>query len=277
MIGLGVLGMFLGVFAFDAVFVHLPEWGIRSFPQSMTLPLVLDISYGSLAVALGVLALLMVAVADRFDPGKRYESAETRGTLLKREWGFFSTGVLAGIVILAASAQGQYLGISGGFAALTSHTTDLLGYRLNSVAVLDDTTAWRAALVVGIFAGAAASALVSGSFRDVEGFTSAASAGRAGAANVPVTPLWEAAFPGGVKSRAAAVFAGGFLIMLGALLGGGCTTGAFMAGFPTLSVGSFAMGMTFFGVGMGTAFVLYWGRWRKVSEVRNRVLDLASD
>jgi hypothetical protein len=277
LIGLGVLGMLLGVFAFDAVYTRLPEWGIRSYPQSMTLPLVLDVSYGALAVALGVLVLLMVAVADRLDPGKRFESSNPRGSLIRREWGFVSTGALAGLVILAATAQGQYLGISGGFAALVSHATDLFGYRLDSVSILDDATAWRAAMVVGIFAGAAASALVSGSFRDVEGFTSAASAGRAGAANVPVTPLWEAAFPSGMKSRAAAVFVGGFLIIFGALLGGGCTTGAFMAGFPTLSVGSFAMGMTFFGVGMGTAFLLYWGRWGRVRETQARGLDLAND
>ncbi|MBI3575729.1 MAG: YeeE/YedE family protein [Gammaproteobacteria bacterium] len=259
--GLGVLGMLLGVFAFDAVFPHLPEWGIRSYPQSMTLPLVFDVSYSALAVALSALVLLMVALADRLDPGKRYESTTASGSLLKREWGFVSTGVLAGLVILAATAQGQYLGISGGFAALVSHVTDwFLGYRLESVAVLDDTTAWRATMIVGIFAGAAASALVSSSFR-----------------NVPVTPLWEAAFPSGMKSRAAAVFGGGFLIIFGALLGGGCTTGAFMAVFPTLSVGSFAMGMTFFGAGMGTAFLLYWGRWRRVRETQARGLDLAND
>ena len=252
--------MLLGVFAFDAVFTRLPEWGIRTYPQSMTLPLVLDVSYGVLAVALGVLVLLMVAAADRLDPGKHVDTARPRGSLIRREWGFVSTGVLAGVVILAATAQGQYLGISGGFAALVSHVTDLFGYRLNSVEILDDATAWRAAMVVGIFAGAAASALVSGSFQ-----------------NVPVTPLWESAFPSGMKSRATAVFIGGFLIIFGALLGGGCTTGAFMAGFPTLSVGSFAMGMTFFGVGMGTAFLLYWGRWGRVREIQARGLDLAND
>jgi hypothetical protein len=261
LIGLGVLGMLLGVFAFDAVFPYLPEWGIRSYPQSITLPVLLGVSYGALAVTLGVLVLLMVAAADRLDPAKRFEQpGERRAPLIKREWGWVSTGVLAGLIILAASAQGQYLGISGGFAALTSHVTDLFGYRLASVAVLDDTTAWRAAMVVGLFPGAMLSAYLSGSMR-----------------NVPVTPLWSAAFESGMKSRASAVFAGGFLIMLGALVGGGCTTGQFMAGFPTLSVGSFAMGMTFFAVGMTSAQLLYWGRWRKLAEVRGRALDLATD
>jgi len=252
--------MFLGVFAFDAVFPYLPEWGIRSYPQSMTLPVVLGVSYGALAVTFGVLVLLMVALADSLDPGKRFEPARPGAPVLTREWGWVSTGILAGLVILAATAQGQYLGISGGFAALTSHVTDLFGYRLASVTVLDDTTAWRAAMVAGLFPGAMLSAFLSGSVR-----------------NVPVTPLWSAAFESGMKSRASAVFAGGFLIMLGALVGGGCTTGQFMAGFPTLSVGSFAMGMTFFAVGMATAFLLYWGRWRKLAEVRGRALDLATD
>ncbi len=261
MIGLGVLGMFLGVFAFDTVFPHLPAWGIRSFPQSMTLPLVLDVPYDALVIALGVAVLVMVAFADLLDPAKRRAPGENHaGPLIRREWGFASTGALAGLVILAATAQGQYLGISGGFASLVAYAGSAVGYSLNSVPVLDDTTAWRAALIIGIFLGAAASAALSGTFR-----------------NVPVTPLWESAFPSGVKSRAAAVFVGGFLIIFGALIGGGCTTGAFMAGFPTLSIGSFAMGMTFFGVGMGTAFFLYWGRWRKVAEVQARRLDLASD
>lgn len=253
--------MFLGVFAFDAVFPRLPEWGIRSFPQSMTLPLVLDISYGALAVALGVMVLVMVGLADLLDPAKRRAAGTTGATASsKGEWGFVSTGALAGLVILAATAQGQYLGISGGFASLVAYAANTVGYTLNSVPVLDDTTAWRATLIGGIFLGAMLSALLSGSFR-----------------NVPVTPLWESAFPSGLKSRASAMLIGGFLIIFGALVGGGCTTGAFMAGFPTLSVGSFAMGMTFFGVGMATAFVLYWGRWRKVIEIQARRLDLASD
>ncbi len=252
--------MLLGVFAFDLMFPYLPAWGVRAFPQSMTLPLILDISYGALAVALGTMVLLLVAAADALDPAKARTQPDRDRPLHKREWGFVSTGTLAGIVILAATAQNQYLGIAGGFASLVAYGAQLFGFALNSVPVLDDTTTWRATMVLGIFLGAAASAVLSGSFRDV-----------------PVTPLWSAAFDSGMRSRATAVFGGGFLIMLGALIGGGCTTGAFMAGFPTLSIGSFAMGMTFFGAGMGTAFLLYRGRWRKLREVQARRLDLASD
>jgi hypothetical protein len=253
--------MLLGVLAFDVVFPRLPAWGIRSFPQSMTLPPMLDISYGALAITLGVLVLMMVGLAHLFDPAwRRALEAGRSGSPISGEWGFATTGVLAGLIILAATAQGQYLGISGGFASLIAYAASVFGTSLNSVPALDDTTAWRAALVVGLFPGATISALTSASFR-----------------NVPVTPLWQSTFPSGVRSRAAAVFVGGFFVMFGALLGGGCTTGAFMAGFPTLSIGSFAMGMTFFAVGMGAASLLYWGRWRKVAEAQTRPLDLATD
>ena len=40
---------------------------------------------------------------------------------------------------------------------------------------------------------------------------------------------------------------------LGALVGGGCTTGAFIAAWPTLSLGSLAMAGTFFVVSMATS------------------------
>ncbi len=253
--------MLAGVFAFDAIFADLADWGIRSFPQSMTLPLVLDVSYGALAITMGVAILLMLALADRLDPGKRFdENPASQQPAWRREWGWVSTGTLAGLIILASSAQDQYFGISGGIAALTAHVMDWFGYSLESVPTLNDTTAWRAAMVFGLVPGVVVSAVLSGSFK-----------------HVPVTPLWEAAFASGVNSRAVTVFLGGFMIMFGALIGGGCTTGAFMSGFPTLSVGSFVMGMTFFGTGMATAFVLYWGKWRLVSEVKAKGLDLATD
>jgi uncharacterized membrane protein YedE/YeeE len=45
---------------------------------------------------------------------------------------------------------------------------------------------------------------------------------------------------------------------LGALVGGGCTTGAFIAAWPTLSIGSLAMAGTFFVVSMATSTTRQW-------------------
>ena len=265
-----MLGLFSGVLVFDAVLPSLVDAGIRSFPQSMTLPLVLGLPYGALAIVFGVSVLLMMAVADRLDPARRFEEqiVEKSGagrslweSLLRKEWGWVLSGALAGLIILGSSAQGQYFGISGGLAALTAYIADLFGSSLQSVPVLNETTEWRAAMVVGLLPGSFASALSSRSFKPTM-----------------VAPLWDAAFTTGAAGRGITVFLGGFLIALGALIGGGCTTGAFMSGFPTLSVGNFVMGLTFFGVAMATAFLLYWGKWRVLTELRKaKTLDLATD
>ncbi len=53
-------------------------------------------------------------------------------------------------------------------------------------------------------------------------------------------------------------FVGGLGLSLGAMIGGGCTTGAFIAAWPTLSIGSLAMAGTFFGVSMATSNLLFF-------------------
>lgn len=257
--------MFVGVFAFDALSPSLDGLGIRGVPQSMTLNALLGLPYGALAVALGLVFLGISALADRFDPARAFDERPPEGELfstrvIRREWNWLPAGVIAGLLIIAATAQGEYLGISGGFAALTAYLSQLFGHPLQSTGPLDEHTLWRAAMVLGLFPGSMVSSLLSGALQPER-----------------VTPLWQEVLGPSLNKRLALLFVGGFLIELGALVGGGCTTGAFMAGWPTLSVGNFAMGMVFFGSAMGTAHLLYWGRWRAVSEVKARGLSLAND
>lgn len=231
----------------------------------MTLQLFLGLPYSSLALILGIMFLFIIALADKFDLAKAQEEipsgAESYSIrILKREWGWLPAGTLAGLLILLASWQGEYLGISGGFAALTAYISNLFGLTLKSVGLLNEHTLWRAAMVVGLFPGAFLSAILAGAFKPIK-----------------VTPLWQEAFSSGIGGRLALVFLGGFFIGLGAFIGGGCTTGAFLAGWPTLSLGSFYMGMTFFGTAMATANLLYWGKWGLFSAVRAKGIDLATD
>jgi hypothetical protein len=93
-----------------------------------------------------------------------------------------------------------------------------------------------------------------------------------------VTPLFQEAFGPRLALRAVLVFFSGVLMAFGALTGGGCTTGAFMAGWPTLSIGSFAMAGTFFATAMVTAHLMFVGRYYLVREVKERMrLALAND
>ena len=70
--------------------------------------------------------------------------------------------------------------------------------------------------------------------------------------------------------------AGGFGLALGAMIGGGCTTGAFISAWPTLSVGSLAMGGTFFVASMATSNLLLFTRrldFAKAQQVGDEVYD----
>jgi uncharacterized protein len=261
----GLLGIFLAVFAFDTFLPALQALGIREVPQSMTLQVFMGVPYSSLALILAIMFLFIVALADKFDPAKdrqeRPPETESYSTkILRREWGWLPAGTLAGLLILLASWQGEYLGISGGFAALTAYISNLFGLTIESVGPLNEHTLWRAAMVVGLIPGAFLSAILAGAFKPIK-----------------VTPLWQEAFSSSIGGRLPLVFLGGFLIGLGAFIGGGCTTGAFLAGWPTLSVGSFYMGMTFFGTAMVTANLLYWRKWGLFSLVRAKGIDLATD
>ena len=90
---------------------------------------------------------------------------------------------------------------------------------------------WRAALIAGVFPGA----------------------WLAHAVSLPSRAAADARPAKVFDPRAIATSFGAATVMcFGALVGGGCTTGAFIAAWPTLSVGSLAMAGTFFAVSMAT-------------------------
>ena len=95
-----------------------------------------------------------------------------------------------------------------------------------------DDILWRAALIVGVFPGAWLAHLV-------------ALPSRAAAQGTPLAVLDPKAI--------ATSFGAATVMTVGALVGGGCTTGAFISAWPTLSVGSLAMAGTFFVVSMATS------------------------
>jgi hypothetical protein len=107
-----------------------------------------------------------------------------------------------------------------------------VGHPLAVVPRINDDIIWRAALIIGVFPGALLAAAFS--------LRSRAAA--------------EAPAPKVLDGRAIGRSFGAATVMsLGALVGGGCTTGAFIAAWPTLSLGSLAMAGTFFVVSMAVA------------------------
>ncbi len=80
-----------------------------------------------------------------------------------------------------------------------------------------------------------------------------------------VPELWQQAFGTGRWPRYLACFVGGFLILFGARLAGGCTLGLFISGSTQLAVSGLYFGVVIFAVAMVTARLVYRG---VVGEVR---------
>ncbi len=94
--------------------------------------------------------------------------------------------------------------------------------------------------LLGTFLGSLASVLVSRSFR-VE--------------TVPAT--WRERFGNSPQGRYLAAFAGGLILMYGARMAGGCTSGHGISGSLQLAVSSWVFFLTLFAAGLATAAVLF--------------------
>lgn len=99
---------------------------------------------------------------------------------------------------------------------------------------------WEWMLVLGVFVGAFLSSRLSGD-RSPE----------------TVPALWRSRFGGGAAVRLAAAFLAGAVMMFGARLAGGCTSGHGISGNLQLAVSSLAFTAAFFAVATAVAFALY--------------------
>jgi hypothetical protein len=72
-----------------------------------------------------------------------------------------------------------------------------------------------------------------------------------------VPPIWKNRFGNSRIKRYAATFCGGFLILFGSRLAGGCTLGLFISGSTQLAVSGLYFGAVIFAVAMLTARLLF--------------------
>ena len=231
-----VVGLVAGVVLYATLKDPLVSAGIIATNQKpLTLHGALGLPYAAVALAWGALFLVVALLVDRLTPERSYEPERPLHGLVDRvrgEWSWVAAGTAGGILVLLATAQGGYLGFSGAILAAVGWGAHLLGRTMEVVPRVNDDILWRAALIVGVFPGAALAAA-----------TSLRSRAAAGPRAPKVMDLRAAA-----RSFSAAT-----VMTLGALVGGGCTTGAFIAAWPTLSLGSLAMAGTFFVVSMAVA------------------------
>jgi uncharacterized membrane protein YedE/YeeE len=164
--------------------------------------------------------------------------------LTDKAWSPYVAGAGIGLLqIPAFLALGTALGASSSYvtgAVSIARIFDpaITGIRYAAAHVSGAKTWWQVALVLGIALGAFLSATLSRSRRR------------------GIAAVWQRVAPMRRLGRFATAFAGGFLMLLGARIADGCTSGHGISGMAQLALGSFiAVGAMFAG-GIATALLM---------------------
>jgi uncharacterized membrane protein YedE/YeeE len=167
-------------------------------------------------------------------------------SLHEKAWSPYVAGIIIGllqipaflIIETALGASSSYVTIGGLVTSVIDPSILNIEYVARHVAATAKNW-WQVALVAGIAIGAFASARLSGARRQ------------------PISPIWTRAIGSASPAkRYAMAFAAGFLMLLGARIADGCTSGHGLSGIAQLAVGSFVAVIAMFAGGIGTAFLL---------------------
>lgn len=160
-------------------------------------------------------------------------------------------GLLLGLLVITATALVKPFGVSTEYVvtdAIILHSAApevaQSNEYLNKYGEKDNWSigyGWM--LVLGMFLGAGLSALATHRFRQRQD---------------PALPsMWKEQFGEARSKRLLQAFLGGVLLLFGARLAGGCTSGHMISGISQLTVGSFIFGASIFASGIFTARRLY--------------------
>lgn len=159
-------------------------------------------------------------------------------------WSPYVVGVLIGVLSWFAFATAdKALGVSTTFVRGIGFVEQMIApSHVDSNAYFEKTgikVNWQMLLVAGIFLGAMASAWLSGD-RKVE----------------KVPEIWRDRFGPSVWKRYAVAFLGGALVLFGARLAGGCTSGHGISGSLQLALSGWTFFLTIFVTGVVTTMAL---------------------
>lgn len=166
--------------------------------------------------------------------------------LSQKAWSPYLAGIVIGLLQIPAfllietalGASSSYVTIGGLIALWVDPSVVKIDYVAKHIA-LTSKNWWQVALVIGIAIGAFISMKMSGAKR------------------APVSPIWRRALgTASPAKRYAVAFAGGFLMLLGARIADGCTSGHGLSGMAQLAVGSTVAVAAMFAGGIATAMLM---------------------
>ncbi|HWE17506.1 MAG TPA: YeeE/YedE thiosulfate transporter family protein [Hyphomicrobiaceae bacterium] len=166
-------------------------------------------------------------------------------TLRDKAWSPYAAGILIGLLQIPAFLLIQTaLGTSSSYVTIAAHIAALFDASVANMDYLAKhmygaKNLWQAAMVAGIAIGTLVSATISATRRSA------------------ISPVWRrAAGIDRLSSRAPMAFAGGFIMVLGARIADGCTTGHGISGIAQLAVGSTVAVAAMFVGGIVTALLM---------------------
>lgn len=166
--------------------------------------------------------------------------------LTQKAWSPYAAGIVIGllqipaflIIETALGASSSYVTVGGLIASWIDPSILKIDYVARHVAETGKNW-WQVALVVGVAIGAFMSMKLSGALRR------------------PISPIWQRALGSASPSKRYAVaFTGGFVMLLGARIADGCTSGHGLSGMAQLAVGSTVAVAAMFVGGIAAATLL---------------------
>ena len=163
----------------------------------------------------------------------------------EKAWPPYVAGAVIGLLQIPAfllietalGASSSYVTIGGLVASWIDPAAVKIDYIARHIAATGKNW-WQVALVFGVAIGALISAKFSGARRQ------------------PISPIWSRALGSASPARRYAIaFLAGFIMLLGARIADGCTSGHGLSGTAQLAVGSIVAVVAMFAGGIGTAML----------------------
>jgi len=171
---------------------------------------------------------------------------------MDEKWSWVKAGVALGLLNIIIFFSGNHLGTTTFYAQTTGYLTNFFFPDWIPVSAWTKGTCggtaslavgWQWLFVLGLFIGAYAAGKTEKVVKAKE--------------NVP--QMWAERFGPNPRVRYAAAFLGGFLLLFGARLAGGCTSSHVISGMSQMAVSGIVFGMAVFAAGIPTALLLYKG------------------
>lgn len=175
-------------------------------------------------------------------------SAVPGSEAVSRRIGWLYGGILLGLLNTFAVATYAALGVSRNYVFVDNLILRAVGSDLPTTNAylsqkIPTSVDWLVMLAVGMIAGGFLAALLKG-----------------GLSTRAVPKLWASRFGDSRPKRFAAAFAGGFLLLYGARIAGGCTSGLVLSGVAQLAIAGFVFAVSILASGILTARLIYRGR-----------------